>query len=209
MGAVVDRSHLRRCVICAPPFVKSWCQWHNASSLSLSTERFGAKVAAVIPVAPMVNEQVDRVLEPGVLCDVISTIGCVEPLRDFYIWNRTWWFWPEFYGGEISGLGNGLKRRGDCAFELGNAHVANCDIGHAKLWVRYLWRVGFKNRKLEEGDQQANPRALIEQGFLMATVAEGTMRMKLKRDTMYGKFRVHRVTSSQTEIETWSSATKP
>ncbi|KAL1416376.1 hypothetical protein MTO96_028004 [Rhipicephalus appendiculatus] len=158
-------------------------------------------LAAVIPVAPLVNEQVDRVLEPGVLCDVISTAGCVEPLRDFYIWNRTWWFWPEFYGGEISGLGRGLKRRGDCAYELGNANVANCEIGHTDLWVRYLWRVGVKNRTLEEGHQQDNPRAVIEQGFLMATVAEGTMRMKLKRDPMLGKFRVHRVTPTETEIE--------
>ncbi|XP_037274862.2 uncharacterized protein LOC119167481 isoform X2 [Rhipicephalus microplus] len=160
-----------------------------------------ASVAAVIPVAPLVNEQVDRVLERNVLCHVISTTGCVEPLRDFYMWNRTWWFWPEFYGGEISGLGKGLKRDGDCAYELGNANVANCVVGHVDLWVRYLWRVGVKNCSLEEGNQQDNPRALIERGFLMATVAAGTMRMKLKRDPVLGKFRLRRVKVTQTEIE--------
>nr|XP_037274862.1 uncharacterized protein LOC119167481 [Rhipicephalus microplus] len=58
-----------------------------------------------------------------------------------------------------------------------------------------------KNCSLEEGNQQDNPRALIERGFLMATVAAGTMRMKLKRDPVLGKFRLRRVKVTQTEIE--------
>ncbi|XP_049517838.1 uncharacterized protein LOC119441168 isoform X3 [Dermacentor silvarum] len=160
-----------------------------------------ATVAAVIPVAPFINDKVDRVLQHGVLCDVISNNECVEPTRDFYMWNRSWWFWPEFYGGGISGLGKGLRRFGDCAFELGNANVATCDIGFTDLWLRYQWRVKVKNRKLEQGAQQDNPRAVIEVGSMVATVAGGTMRMILQKETNDGNFRAESITTGQTEIK--------
>ncbi|XP_065302223.1 uncharacterized protein [Dermacentor albipictus] len=173
-------------------------------------------VAAVIPVAPLINDKVDRVLEDGVLCDIISNDGCVEPISDFYMWNQSWWFWPEFFDGGLSGLGKGLRRSGDCAFELGNASFATCEIGFSDLWLRYQWRVKVKDRKLPQADQQDNPRAVVELGSMMATVAGGTMRMTLQREPTGearstctalkdtcddGNFRVESITTGQTEIK--------
>ncbi|KAH6940030.1 hypothetical protein HPB50_024041 [Hyalomma asiaticum] len=160
-----------------------------------------ATVAAVTPVAPSVNEQVDRVLEPGVLCDFISNNRrCVDSVRQFFMWNSSWWFWPEFYDGEISGLGRGLKRHGDCSYDKGNSGIVRCRIDYSNLQVRYQWRVMVKSRTLDDCDQEENPRDVIELGSVVATVPEGTIRVKLRRDQNSDKFRVRSVRTHEADI---------
>ncbi|XP_037511375.1 uncharacterized protein LOC119387885 isoform X1 [Rhipicephalus sanguineus] len=200
MGAVVDRSHLRRCVICAPPFVKSWCQWHNASSLSLSTERFGAKgltpttmafrwllllataatAVVFIQMVLSVNEEAGTVLRDSLIRDVTTQAACTELTSNFYIWNSSWWFWPEFKNGRIFRLGKEIQQRGHC--DPFYYDYATCNVKYTVLKLRYRFNVAVKDAKLEEHVQHKSPLFNIEAGYMTANVTAGPIEMTLKKD---------------------------
>ncbi|XP_077513075.1 uncharacterized protein LOC144124315 [Amblyomma americanum] len=136
----------------------------------------------IIPVAPSINQQVDRVFPGGGLCEVLYCKGDEQKVREFYMWNDAWWFWPEFYRGHISGLRDGFRRFGDCAYQIGNGNVATCNVSFSGLGLHYRWRVGIKDFNFEPGQQRQKPLTVIEAGTMNATVAAGMIRLYLERD---------------------------
>ncbi|KAH7966160.1 hypothetical protein HPB49_014072 [Dermacentor silvarum] len=160
-----------------------------------------ATAITVIPTALSINVNVDRVLQDDALSDVIANAAGVEFTRNFYIWNSSWWFWPEFYAGRIIGLGKELRQFGGCAFEIGDAAGATCDMDHVVLKLRYRWRVGVKDPSLEKNRQQSHPLHVIDAGSMTATMAGGPIQMTLQKDFEGNYFRAKEIDLGVIEIK--------
>ncbi|KAL3214771.1 hypothetical protein MRX96_051430 [Rhipicephalus microplus] len=139
-----------------------------------------ASAVVLIQMTLPISGEANTDLRHGSLGDATTEYSCNELPSNFYIWNSSWWFWPEFKDGRIFRPGKKIQKYENC--DPFNDYGAMCEVEYTVLQLRYRFNVAVKDPKLEQHVQHRYPLHNIDAGNMTASVAAGPTKMTLKKD---------------------------
>lgn len=105
-----------------------------------------------------------------------------QSLSTFYLWDKTWGYWPSFENGSVSEVERAFRREGNCTQVEGDSSRVSCPLSFSGLKLRYNMTLGIKNGSLDETAQHRNPVKVVDGGKVEATVKEGRGLFLLRED---------------------------